>query len=74
MANGVLNDGGHAFDTRTGNSYAINPTAQVALLMVQDDKPRQAVVEALSDLCAQPMGVVEIAVDQFLEQLARVLS
>jgi carbamoyl-phosphate synthase large subunit len=55
----VLNADGHAFDTRTGRSYRLNPPAQVALLMMQDGKSRPAIIAALVALCEQPSAVVE---------------
>jgi hypothetical protein len=64
----------HAFDTRTGRSYSVNPTARVALLMMQDGASRDAVVDALISLCSQPESVVEAGVDAFVEQIARVAS
>ena len=67
----VLNGDGHAFDTRTGRSYSVNPTAQVALLMLQDGATRDAVVDALIGLCSQPESVVEAGIDAFVEQMAR---
>ncbi len=70
----VLNGDGHAFDTRTGRSYSINPTAQVALLMMQDGASRDAVIDALITLCSQPESVVEAGVDAFVEQMTRVAS
>lgn len=70
----VLNGDGHAFDTRTGRSYSVNPTAQVALLMMQDGASRDAVVDALISLCSQPESVVEAGIDAFVEQIARVAS
>jgi hypothetical protein len=70
----VLNADGHAFDTRTGRSYRINPPAQVALLMMQDGKSRQATIDALVALCEQPSAVVEAGVDGFFEQMARYVA
>jgi hypothetical protein len=70
----VLNGDGHAFDTRTGRSYRINPPAQVALLMMQDGKSRQATIDALVALCEQPSAVVEAGVDGFFEQMARYVA
>ncbi|MCP5227318.1 PqqD family protein [Accumulibacter sp.] len=67
----ILNANGHAFDTRTGRSYSLNPPARVALLMMQDGKSRQAMIDALVALCGQPSSVVEAGVDGFLEQMAR---
>ena len=67
----LLNADGHAFDTRTGRSYRLNPPAQVALLMMQDGKSRQAMIDALVTLCEQPQAIVEAGIDSFLEQMAR---
>jgi hypothetical protein len=70
----VLNGGGHAFDTKTGRSFSVNPTAQVVLLMMQDGASRDMVVEALIGLCTQPSSVVEAGIDTFMEQMARYAS
>ncbi len=70
----VLNANGHAFDSRTGTSYRFNPPAQVALLMLQDGKSRQAIIETLADLCDQPEAAVEGGVDHLVDQLARYLA
>ncbi len=67
----ALNADGHAFDTRTGRSYRLNPPAQVALLMMQDGRSRQAMIDALVALCEQPSTVVEAGVDSFVQQMAR---
>lgn len=70
----VLNGGGHAFDTRTGRSYGINPTAQVAILMLQDGASRDEVIGRLMDLCAEPESVIAPGIDAFLEQMMKVAS
>jgi hypothetical protein len=70
----VLNGGGHAFDTRTGRSYNVNPTAQVALLMLQDGASREAVIKRLMCLCAQTESVVALGIDTFIDQMTRVAS
>ncbi|RDE50030.1 MAG: PqqD family protein [Candidatus Accumulibacter meliphilus] len=70
----VLNADGHAFDTRTGRSYRLNPPAQVALLMMQDGKSRPAIIAALVALCEQPSAVVETGVDGFFKQMASYVS
>jgi hypothetical protein len=70
----VLNADGHAFDTRTGRSFRVNPPAKVALLMMQDGKSRQATIGALVALCEQPSAVVESGVDGFFEQMARYVA
>lgn len=70
----VLNGSGHAFDAKTGRSFSINPTAQVALLMMQDGKSRSEVIDALCELCAQPAAIVEAGVENFLEQMTRYVS
>lgn len=68
----VVNSGGHAFDTRTGCSYGINPTAQLALQMLQDGASRDEVVSALCNRCSETPSVVGAGVDAFIEQLGRV--
>ncbi|WP_313952093.1 PqqD family protein [Accumulibacter sp.] len=70
----VLNANGYTFDTRTGRSYSVNPSGQVALLIMQDGKSRTAVINALVELCQQPRAVVEAGVDDFLDQLTRCVS
>ncbi len=70
----VLNGGGHAFDTRTGRSYSVNPTAQVALLMMQDGASCDAVIERLMGLCGQNETVVAAGIDSFIDQMTRVAS
>ncbi|MCM8594097.1 PqqD family protein [Accumulibacter sp.] len=70
----VLNGGAHAFDTRTGRSYSVNATAQVALLMLQDGASRDELIERLAGLCAQPESVVAAGIDGFIEQLGRYAS
>jgi hypothetical protein len=70
----VLNSGGHAFDTRTGRSYGINATAQVAILMLQDGASRDEVIGRLMELCAEPESVVAPGIDAFLEQMMKLAS
>ncbi len=70
----VLNGGGHAFDTRTGRSYGINATAQVAILMLQDGASRDEVIARLMELCAEPESVVAPGIDAFVEQMMKVAS
>lgn len=70
----VLTGSGHAFDTRTGRSYTLNATAQVAILMLQDGASRDEVVSRLMELCAQPEAVVAPGVDALLEQVMKVAS
>ena len=70
----VLNGGGHAFDTRTGRSYGINATAQVAILMLQDGASREEVIARLLELCAEAESVVAPGVDAFLAQMIMVAS
>ncbi len=70
----VLNGDGHAFDTRNGRSYRVNPTATVALLMLQDGARRDDIVRRLCALCDQPESVVGSGIDVFLDEMARVAS
>jgi hypothetical protein len=70
----VLSGSGHAFDTRTGRSYTVNATGQVALLMLQDGKSAADIVDALVALCGQPTAVVEAGIDAFTRQMARVAA
>lgn len=70
----VLNGSGHVFDARTGRSYCVNQTGQVALLLLQDGAQREAIINRLSALCEQSESVVAAGVDAFLEQLAEVAS
>ena len=70
----VLNGGGHAFDTRTGRSYGINATAQVAILMLQDGASRDEVIGRLMELCAEPESVVAPGIEAFVEQMMKVAS
>jgi len=70
----VLNGGGHAFDTRTGRSYGINATAQVAILMLQDGASRDEVIARLMELCAETESVVAPGIDAFVEQMMKVAS
>lgn len=67
----VLNGTGHAFDTRTGRSYSLNPAAQTALLMLQDGATVHEVREALARLFKQPASVVEAGVERFAGQLRK---
>lgn len=70
----VLNGGGHAFDTKTGRSYSINATAQVALRLLQDGAGRRQLIDALMGLCGQPEAVVAAGIDAFVDQMTRVAS
>lgn len=67
----IIVSGGHAFDSRTGRSYNVNETGQVALGMMQEGAAPAAVVDALVGLCGQPAAVVEAGFVAFLDQLAR---
>ncbi len=70
----VMNGGGHAFDTRTGRSYSVNPTGQVIILMLQDGASRDEIIDRLCGLCVQPASVVESGVSTFMEQMKKVAS
>jgi hypothetical protein len=70
----VLNGDGHAFDTRSGRSYRVNPTATVALLMLQDGARRDDIVRRLCALCDQTESIVGSSIDVFLDEMARVAS
>lgn len=70
----VLSGAGHAFDMKTGRSYTVNATGQVALLLLQDGASQAMVAEELVALCGQPAAVVEAGIDAFMGQLARVAS
>lgn len=70
----VLRNGGHVFDSRSGRSYTLNPTAQVVLLLLQDGHPVPAIVDNLARRSGQHAAVVEAGVEAFVGQLGRYLQ
>jgi hypothetical protein len=69
----VLGSDGAAFDTKTGRSYRLNPSGQLALRLLQEGKPEVAVVRALAARYAQHAAVVAAGTEAFLGQLRRYL-
>jgi hypothetical protein len=69
----VLSSDGHAFDTKTGRSYRVNPTGQFALQLVQEGKSEKEVVSQLATRYAQHTAVVAVGAEAFFSQLKRYL-
>lgn len=70
----ILNPDGHAFDTRTGRGFTLNPTGVAALLLLQDGHGPERLVAELANRCGQHPAVVEAGVESFIGQLARYLA
>ncbi len=70
----ILNPDGHAFDTRTGRSFTLNPTGVAALSLLQDGHGPESLVRELVKRCGQHRAVVEAGVESFMGQLARYLA
>jgi hypothetical protein len=69
----VLGSDGSAFDTKTGRSYRLNPSGQLALRLLQEGKPEVDVVRALAARYGQHAAVVAAGTEAFLGQLRRYL-
>ncbi|MEI6413472.1 MAG: PqqD family protein [Pseudomonadota bacterium] len=69
----VLSGDGHVFDTKTGRSYRVNPSGQLALQLVQEGKPEKEVISQLAARYAQHVAVVAVGTEAFFSQLKRYL-
>jgi hypothetical protein len=69
----VLGADGAAFDTKTGRSYRLNPSGEVALRLLQDGVPEDEVVRRLASQFSQHVSVVAAGTETFLGQLRRYL-
>ena len=69
----VLGKDGAAFDVRTGRSYRLNPSGELALRLLQEGKPEEVVVRELAGRFAQHPAVVAAGAEAFVGQLRRYL-
>ena len=69
----TLSGDGHAFDTKTGRSYRINPSGQLALQLAQEDKSEKEVISQLAARYEQHTAVVAAGTEAFFSQLKRYL-
>jgi hypothetical protein len=69
----VLGKDGAAFDTRTGRSYRLNPSGELALRLLQEGQPEEEVVRQLAGRFAQHPAVVSAGAEAFVGQLRRYL-
>jgi hypothetical protein len=69
----VLGKDGAAFDTRTGRSYRLNPSGELALRLLQEGQPEEEVVRQLAGRFAQHPAVVTAGAEAFVGQLRRYL-
>ena len=69
----ILSSDGHAFDTKTGRSYRINPSGQLALLLMQEGQSASEVVSRLAAHFSQHAAVVAASTEAFASQLRRYL-
>ena len=69
----VLSSDGHAFDTKTGRSYRLNPTGQLALQLAQEGRSEKEVISELAARYAQHTAVVAVGTEAFFSQLKRYL-
>jgi hypothetical protein len=67
----VLNGNGHVFDAKTGHSYTLNPTAQIALLLLRDGHSAAEVARVLAERCGTHPAVVAAGLDTFINQIDR---
>lgn len=67
----MLSNGGYVFDAKTGRSYTLNSTAQVALLLLMDDYAIPDVAKILARRSGQHEAVVEAGLGSFVDQLRR---
>ena len=69
----VLGKDGAAFDVRTGRSYRLNPSGELALRLLQEGQPEDEVVRQLAGRFAQHPAVVAAGTEAFVGQLRRYL-
>ena len=69
----VLSKDGAAFDTKTGRTYRLNPSGEIALRLLQEGLPEDEVVARLAAHFAQRTAVVAAATEAFVDQLRRYL-
>ncbi|CAK0748091.1 PqqD family protein [Gammaproteobacteria bacterium] len=69
----ALSSDGHVFDTKTGRSYRINPSGQLALQLMQEGRSDQEVVSQLATRFGQHPAVVAAGTEAFFSQLKRYL-
>ena len=64
---------GHAFDGKTGRSFRLNHSAQLALDLAAEGLSHAALVDRLATHYAQHPAVVSVALESFTSQLKRYL-
>jgi hypothetical protein len=63
----------HAFDTRTGRSYSLNPSARQTLQLAQAGHSQADIISQLAKNYAQPSTVITVGVEAFFQHLRRTL-
>ncbi|WP_295443674.1 PqqD family protein [uncultured Thiodictyon sp.] len=69
----VRSPDGHAFDGKTGRSFRLNDSGQLALDLVTQGLSEVAVVNRLAARYAQHPAVVRVGLESFVGQLKRYL-
>jgi hypothetical protein len=69
----VLGTDGAAFDTKTGRTYRLNPSGEMALRLLQEGLPEDEVAGRLAAHFAQHTAVVAAGTEAFVGQLRRYL-
>ena len=69
----VLGKDGAAFDTKTGRTYRLNPSGEMALRLLQDGLGEDEVVGRLAAHFSQHAAVVAAGTEAFVGQLRRYL-
>ena len=69
----VRSPDGHAFDGKTGRSFSLNHTGQLALDLMTEGLSEAAVVDRLAARYAQHPAVVSVGLESFVGQLKRYL-
>ena len=69
----VLGKDGAAFDTKTGRTYRLNRSGEMALRLLQDGLGEDEVVGRLAAHFAQHAAVVAAGTEAFVGQLRRYL-
>jgi hypothetical protein len=73
VLSGAHQDNSHAFDTRTGRSYSLNPSGRQTLQLAQAGHSQADIVLQLAKNYAQPSTVISVGVEAFFQHLRRTL-
>lgn len=69
----VLSNDCHVFDNKTGRSYHINQSGQIALQLARQGQSEEDIVSQLATRFSQPAAVVAAVTEAFFSQLKKAL-